>query len=502
MRTKTIQRRLAAAAVGALFASTGATALASGFQIQEQGASGLGVAYSGQAAAVHDASTVFWNPAGMSLLPGKQGVAALHYIIPDTKFSDSGSLLTPLGLGNGGNGGESALVPAVYGTWMINPQWSVGLAVNAPFGLATEWDQPWVGHLHAIRSEITTLNINPTVSFKVNNMLSLGAGLSYQRLEAELTNAANAAGTIVGKVDGDDWAWGWNIGALIAVTPATRIGLTYRSSIKYTVEGDLTFNSPALAALQSSVEADVKLPQVFGISVSHQFTPADPRPGRLDVDRLGFDPEPRHPAHERPAHRTARYPDLAQFRQQLARGLRRRAPAEPAVAAARRSGLRHHAGAGRLPHAAAAGRRPLVALGGRALRADPDLQLVARLRLHAHLRERRVEQPAADRRTRDRSRARCAARHLQGERRHPRGAGRLQVLRRCLGARGRLPSRASILGNPPQRGVLPAIESRLAPDTPAIRGAGRARREPRPFISRRRAGTRAQPRARAAPSAS
>jgi len=271
--TNAIQRRLATVAVGALFASAGAGALASGFQIQEQGASGLGVAYSGQAAAVHDASTVFWNPAGMSLLPGIQGVAALHYIIPDTKFSDSGSLLTPFGFGNGGNGGESALVPAMYGTWMINPQWSVGLAVNAPFGLATEWDQPWVGHLHAIRSEIKTLNINPTVSFKVNNMLSLGAGLSYQRLEAELTNAVNAAGTNIGKVDGDDWAWGWNIGALINVGPATRIGLTYRSAIKYTVEGNLTFNNPALAALQSSVEADVKLPQVFGISVSHQFTP-------------------------------------------------------------------------------------------------------------------------------------------------------------------------------------------------------------------------------------
>jgi len=266
-------------AVGALFAAAGSTALASGFQIQEQSASGLGVAYSGQSAAVHDASTVFWNPAGQSLLPGKQGVAALHYIMPSTKFSDNGtSLLSPFNLGNGGDGGESALVPAMYGTWMINPQWSVGLAVNAPFGLATEWDSVWVGELHAIRSEIKTLNINPTVSFKVNNMLSLGAGLSYQRLEAELTSAQLLAAppplvTAIAKVEGDDWAWGWNVGALIHAGPATRIGLTYRSAIKYTVEGDLTFSNPALAALQSNVKADVKLPQVFAVGVSHQFTP-------------------------------------------------------------------------------------------------------------------------------------------------------------------------------------------------------------------------------------
>ncbi len=113
--------------------------------------------------------------------------AALHYVIPSTKFSSSGPL--PGGssynaLGNGGQGGESAFVPALYGTWMINPQWSVGLAINAPFGLATEWDTTWAGQFHAIRSEIETLNINPTVSFKVNNMISLGAGVSYQQLKA------------------------------------------------------------------------------------------------------------------------------------------------------------------------------------------------------------------------------------------------------------------------------------------------------------------------------
>ena len=198
MQGKAWRKSTIAAIVGTAFAGWGGAASAAGFQLQEQGASGLGVAYSGQAAAVHDASTVFWNPAGMSLLPGKQVTAALHYVVPDTKFSSSGP--PPGGssynaLGNGGQGGESAFVPALYGTWMINPQWSVGLAINAPFGLATEWDTTWAGQFHAIRSEIETLNINPTVSFKVNNMISLGAGVSYQQLKAELTSAVPGAPT-------------------------------------------------------------------------------------------------------------------------------------------------------------------------------------------------------------------------------------------------------------------------------------------------------------------
>lgn len=288
MKRKLWRRSTVAAIVGTAFAGWGGVAGASGFQLQEQGASGLGVAYSGQAAAVHDASTAFWNPAGMSLLPGKQVTGALHYIIPDTKFNSAGSLpggSTYNAFGSGGQGGESAFVPAMYGTWMINPQWSVGLAVNAPFGLGTEWDTTWAGQFHAIKSEIKTLNINPTVAFKVNNMISLGAGLSYQRLEAELTNAVPSATPglcagipcaiarpVTGKVEGDDWAWGWNLGAMIDFRQGTRLGITYRSSIKYKLEG--TFDTPpALAAAQSSVEADVKLPETFSIGLSHQFNP-------------------------------------------------------------------------------------------------------------------------------------------------------------------------------------------------------------------------------------
>lgn len=252
-------------------------AVAAGFQLQEQNASGLGVAYSGMAAAVQDASTAFWNPAGMSLLPGRQIAGAVNYIMPSTKFSSSGP--PPFGstfdaFGNGGQGGVSAFVPALYGTWMIDPRWSVGLAINVPFGLSTEWDSQWAGMFYGIKSKIETVNINPTVSFKVNNMLSLGAGVSYQKLNATLTNGVTPLiPSVQGKVEGDDWSWGWNVGALLDFGQGTRVGLTYRSAISYTVEGNLTFNSPVFSALNSNVKADIKLPQTASIGLSHQFNP-------------------------------------------------------------------------------------------------------------------------------------------------------------------------------------------------------------------------------------
>jgi len=278
MNKRRHQNKLLAAAIGTAFAALGTNALASGFQLQEQNASGLGLAYSGMAAAVQDASTVFWNPAGTALLPGIQGAVALNYIMPDTKYTDGPSpnprvsTFNPVA-SNGGQGAESALVPAMYGSWMINPQWSVGLGINAPFGLATDWDSPWQGQFHGLRSEIETLNINPTVAFKVNNAIQLGAGIGYQRLKATLTTAANLAGTAIAQVEGEDWAWGWNVGALFALGPDTRIGVTYRSTMRYTVEGDLTFNTAALAAGAGTVKADIKLPDTFSVAVSHQLNP-------------------------------------------------------------------------------------------------------------------------------------------------------------------------------------------------------------------------------------
>jgi long-chain fatty acid transport protein len=264
--------KLLAASIASVFLAAAGQAQASGFQLQEQSASGLGVAYSGMAAAVQDASTSFWNPAGMTYLPGRNVSAALHYIRPSADFTDGGS--TYAAFGNGGSGGESAFVPALHATWMLNPQWAVGLTINAPFGLATEWDQRWAGQFHAIKSEVETLNINPTVAYKVNNMFSVGLGFSYQKLEATLTNALSplVPGS-VGEVHGDDWNWGWNAGVMIDFQQGTRVGLTYRSSIEYTIEGDLSIDPAALRAGQSNVKADVELPATWSIGLSHQFNP-------------------------------------------------------------------------------------------------------------------------------------------------------------------------------------------------------------------------------------
>jgi long-chain fatty acid transport protein len=133
-------------------------------------ASGLGVAYSGMAAAVQDGSTVYWNPAGMSWLGGSGVALSADYIIPSFKFTSSTVGSTYEAFGDGGNGGVATLVPAFYGYTMLNPQLAVGLALNAPFGLSTDWNNEWAGMFYAVKSKVQTLNINPSVSWKVKSV--------------------------------------------------------------------------------------------------------------------------------------------------------------------------------------------------------------------------------------------------------------------------------------------------------------------------------------------
>jgi long-chain fatty acid transport protein len=150
---------------GALLAMSGA-ASASGFALIEQSASGLGNAYAGGAASAEDASTVYFNPAGMTNIKGSQVLVAVHAIKPSAQFSNNGST-GALGTDTGGDAGSLALVPSLYLVGDIGEQWKYGIGVSSPFGLKTEYSSSWIGRNLAIKSELKTVNINPSISYKM-----------------------------------------------------------------------------------------------------------------------------------------------------------------------------------------------------------------------------------------------------------------------------------------------------------------------------------------------
>lgn len=263
---------------GALAASlfiTAAGAQAAGFALIEQSASGMGNAFAGGSAAAEDASTVYFNPAGMTYIDGTQVVGAIHLIKPSAEFHNNGSAAgfgKPLG-GTGGDAGDLAFVPNFYAVTDIVPSVKLGLGINAPFGLKTEYDNGWLGRFQAIKSEVKTINFNPAVAFKVNDQLSLGFGVSAMWMQAELTKAVNAGafGEHPIKIKGDDWGFGFNLGAIFQATPDTRFGMAYRSKINQRLEGDSasTFtllNAIPTRTLNTKVSAAVALPENFSVS--------------------------------------------------------------------------------------------------------------------------------------------------------------------------------------------------------------------------------------------
>ena len=248
----------------AITLSLSSAATAAAFQLLEQNASGLGVAYAGSAAVAENASTVFFNPAGLAQLSGIQLSAGVTGVGPSYRFQNQGSSGALLGNGNGGDAGGWHAVPNLYLAGRVSPDISLGLGISSPFGLATSYDADWVGRTQAIKSEIRTVNVNPSLAYRVNERWSLGVGINYQTLNAEMTSYTPAG---LYRVKGDDAAWGWNAGVLLNLSPAMRLGLSYRSAVDYRLSG-----SRSIGANSQAATADIKLPDSMVFSVWQQLS--------------------------------------------------------------------------------------------------------------------------------------------------------------------------------------------------------------------------------------
>jgi len=268
------RKDLMALAIAATMAGASGLAAAAGFALIEQSGSGMGNAFAGAAATAEDASTIFFNPAGITRLAGKQVTFAGHAISLSAEFTDNGTSSSPPALGpstggNGGDAGSTGFVPNLYFSMPLSERWFIGVGVNAPFGLVTEYDADWVGRFQGIKSDLKPVNVNPTVAYKASDALSIGFGISYQKFDAELTNAQVLPGPVEGfsRLEADDDGYGWNVGVLWQAAPATRIGASYRSAIDYTLKGDLNVTVGPVTALSTGVSADITLPDMFSLSL-------------------------------------------------------------------------------------------------------------------------------------------------------------------------------------------------------------------------------------------
>ena len=196
-----------------------------------------------------DLCAAWFNPAGMTLLPGTQVQAGGAFTYLDFKYEGVGG-----DKHNGRKGGVA--IPEAYLTHQINDDLWFGMALVVPYGMETEYDNEYSGRARGMNAKVISFNLNPSLAWKVNEKVSIGAGVSMQYAYANFQNGATYPdGTIVpvlgdisgeniagasGRFKGNDIAFGMNLGAMWKPVDTVRIGLSWRSAVKHNVKGDFT----------------------------------------------------------------------------------------------------------------------------------------------------------------------------------------------------------------------------------------------------------------------
>ena len=284
-----------------------------GFQISEQSGTGLGRAFAGWGVINDDLSNAFYNPAGLTLKKGSQIQGTLYLIDGKSRFTAEDGASTTFGaiptVGQNDDGAKFAIVPNLYFTMDLTERLKYGFSITAPFGLATDYDRNWIGRFQAKESELKTVNINPSLAYKVNDSFSIGAGLVAEYAEATLSQAlSNGPGMSEGfaEVKGDDWSYGWNVGVMYHPNPDFRVGIGYRSKISHELDGEendidnvLIVPPGVFANVEPDASARATLPETihaglykefankWGLSVGFRWTRWN-RLGEIVIETDGF----------------------------------------------------------------------------------------------------------------------------------------------------------------------------------------------------------------------
>ncbi|HBP41820.1 MAG: OmpP1/FadL family transporter [Vreelandella alkaliphila] len=294
MHNKFKKLTLAAAVASVAFASQ---AQAGGYQINEQSVSGQGYGHAGRSSNVHDATIVYGNPAGMSFLDRAQITVGGTFLnvnsdISNVRASQSSPAFLqatggatdtlPVAGSNDGDMVPGTLVPFAFYAHPVNEQLAFGFGVYAPFGSQTEYENDFQGRNQGNYTEVKVMTAQPTVSYRFNEQWSVGAGLTYNRVEGELRRQVPVAtpmglSEVDSRVEGDDEAWGYNLGIIYQPAPETTLGLTYRSKVDFNLEGSFAANSPVLDQLgvgtvTDTAALDLTTPETVNFSLTQQMS--------------------------------------------------------------------------------------------------------------------------------------------------------------------------------------------------------------------------------------
>jgi len=226
-----------------------------GLELYETGAPDLGTASAGRTAMAADASTAAANPAGMTQLERTQLMTASGALLPSTNF-DIGPKTTTKGTA-GGNAGVFVPLGSFFFVYKLDERWRLGVAAYSDYGLAGNYSHQWVGRYYIDRAALITGKIAPSIAYRVNDWLSVGAGFSFAVARLTFKSRINNIAPRLpdGGLSMESWdeAFGGSAGILLTPMPKLRVGLTYQSPeyFKFGFRNFISGLGPGLNALHN-----------------------------------------------------------------------------------------------------------------------------------------------------------------------------------------------------------------------------------------------------------
>lgn len=269
-------------AVACGLATVSSTVTAAGFQLAEYSATGLGRAYAGEAAMADNASTQWRNPAMLTYLEGTQVSVGAIYVNPNLDVDGNTRFVTGDVRSESDDFANDAVIPNLYLSHRYNDKLAVGLAFGTNYGMETDLGTDFTAAHFGNEASITTVEANLNMGYQLTETVSVGGGIRYVMGEGSFgatVPSQTAAVTPLNEGDtlkymeGDDTAWGWQIGAAWQLNPNHRVGISYKSAVDLKLEGYATGLGFGLAnGARDDGHMDLSLPATAELASFHQLS--------------------------------------------------------------------------------------------------------------------------------------------------------------------------------------------------------------------------------------
>ncbi len=243
-----------------------------GFYLPEVGTpASMGTAGTANATNTFTADSAWTNPAGMTGLQQDEILSGLTLLVPKIEFSPS---VAEKGGGDGGNAGTVAGIPGFFYVKKLSDKARFGFSVVAPLGGGFDFGDNFVGRYAFTKLTLTGVALSPSFAYKVNNKLSLGAGVSmvYTIYEEEIAINQGASPDGKMRIDNiDDWGAQFFGGLTYQFNDRVTLGVVYRGEMDTRLKGDVEFTNMLITPAASTVNVGWKNPQVLEIGLKYKL---------------------------------------------------------------------------------------------------------------------------------------------------------------------------------------------------------------------------------------